>query len=98
MTLKKIRIVRDSYSGYEVQVWRLWFPFWVQLGGTNTSSSVEDAREYASSFNQKTILESRFVENVSKLTLKDLFDPPMTDEQRKNFEEFLKEREAESIL
>ena len=45
MKFKKYRIVRDSYSGYECQTWRLWFPFWMQ-GRTNTHRSIEDAEKY----------------------------------------------------
>lgn len=44
---KKIRIVTDSYGGFEVQVWRWWWPFWVQFGGINTHRSLERARLYA---------------------------------------------------
>jgi hypothetical protein len=40
----KYRIVSDGYAGYEAQVKRWWLPFWVQIGFTNTSSSVERAR------------------------------------------------------
>lgn len=40
------RIVRDHFAGYEVQVWRWWFPFWVQPR-TNTHCSVEGARRWA---------------------------------------------------
>jgi hypothetical protein len=44
MKLKKYRIVRDTYAGYEVQCFRLYFPFWIQCG-INTSMSVEQAKE-----------------------------------------------------
>lgn len=44
--MKKYRIVKDNWSGFEVQVWRLWFPFWVQARGTNTHPSIEQARAY----------------------------------------------------
>ena len=46
MKLKRYRIVTDRYLGYECQVWRLWFPFWIQMGLTNTHRSIEDAEEY----------------------------------------------------
>ena len=42
----KVRIVRDNYCGYAVQVWRWWFPFWIEPY-TNTHVTVEDARRYA---------------------------------------------------
>ena len=44
--LKKYRIVRDNYNGYECQVWRLWLPFWFQMGWTNTHPTLEKAKEY----------------------------------------------------
>jgi len=43
---RKVRIHMNNYGGYEVQVWRVWFPFWVQLGRVNFQT-VERAREYA---------------------------------------------------
>ena len=46
MKFKKYRIVRDVYAGYECQVWRIWFPFWVQVGGINTFHSLERAKEF----------------------------------------------------
>lgn len=41
------KIVRDRYLGYEVRVWRWWFPFWMQAGFTNTHSSVDAAERWA---------------------------------------------------
>lgn len=46
MKLKRYRIVRDNYAGYECQIWRLWWPFWMQMGYTNTHSKIEYARLY----------------------------------------------------
>ena len=43
----KYRIVRDNYAGYEVQIKRWYFPFWVQKGYVNTFSTIERARSYA---------------------------------------------------
>lgn len=40
------KIVADRWAGYEVLVWRWYWPFWVQLGGTNTHSNLEDAKRY----------------------------------------------------
>lgn len=40
------RIVPDIWNGYEVQVRYWFFPFWMQLGGTNTHVSVEKAKRY----------------------------------------------------
>lgn len=45
MKFKKYRVVIDAYAGYEVQTWRVWFPFWIQ-GNTNTHRSLEQAKEY----------------------------------------------------
>lgn len=46
MKLKRYRIVRDSYAGFEVQIWRIWFPFYVMVGYSNTHISVEKAKEF----------------------------------------------------
>lgn len=46
MKTKRYRIVSDNYLGYEVQTWRIWFPFWVQVGFSNTHESVARAIEY----------------------------------------------------
>lgn len=43
----RYRIVRDIYCGYEVQIWRWWFPFWVMADSCNTFSSIEKAEEFA---------------------------------------------------
>jgi hypothetical protein len=43
----KYRIVTDRYSGFEVQAWRWWWPFWWQCGFTNTHQTVEQAEAYA---------------------------------------------------
>jgi hypothetical protein len=49
----KYRIVKDNYCGYEVQVWRWWFPVWTATGVhghfTNTFVSIEEAEEFAKS-------------------------------------------------
>jgi hypothetical protein len=44
--LRRARIATDNYSGFEVQVWRWWFHFWVQPR-TNTHLYLEDAERYA---------------------------------------------------
>lgn len=51
----KYRIVKDCYSGYECQKWRWWFPFWCQMGGTNTHRTVQLAIEFIKN-NHKTIV------------------------------------------
>lgn len=50
MHKNRYRIVTDSYLGFEVQIKRWWFPFWVQCGGftgCNTHMSIEAAEAYA---------------------------------------------------
>ena len=50
-----MRIVRDSFAGYEVQVKFWWLPFiWLQKGGLNTFSTLDAAREFAA---RKRIVE-----------------------------------------
>lgn len=56
----RARIVEDCYAGYEVQVWRWWFPFWLQYG-VNTFPSIERARKFA-----KSVLVNRVVEYVKE--------------------------------
>jgi hypothetical protein len=45
----KYRIVSDRYAGYECQIWRWYWPFWVQMGFTNTHLSIEAAKRYIDS-------------------------------------------------
>ena len=40
------RIVRDNFLGYECQHKRWWWPFWTQMGFTNTHRTIEEARTY----------------------------------------------------
>lgn len=45
----KYRIVRDSWLGFEVQIWRWWWPFWTDhFNGkiTNTFATVDRAEEF----------------------------------------------------
>ena len=44
--LKKYRIVKDTYAGYECQIWRLWWPFWCQMNFTNTHRTIEQAKDF----------------------------------------------------
>lgn len=49
---RKYRILRDIYSGFEVQYKVWWWPFWIQCGknggsGVNTNSSLEIAEQFA---------------------------------------------------
>lgn len=42
----RYRIVKDGYLGFECQKWRLWFPFWLQMGYVNTHPSIDAAISY----------------------------------------------------
>lgn len=44
--VNKYRIVKDNYSGYEVQIKRWWFPIWLQVGLSNTHRTIEDAEAF----------------------------------------------------
>ena len=50
MKLTKYRVVRDIYAGYEVQKWRVWFPFWLQCGRTGVGINTHESLEKALSF------------------------------------------------
>jgi hypothetical protein len=42
----RYRIVTDKYLGYEVQVKKWYWPFWVQCNLVNTHNTLERAKEY----------------------------------------------------
>lgn len=42
----KYRIVTDGFNGYEVQVKKWYWPFWVQHGWVNTHSTLSGAERY----------------------------------------------------
>ncbi len=44
---KRYRIYPDQWAGYEVRVWRIWWPFWVLMGFANTFETAEKAEAYA---------------------------------------------------
>jgi hypothetical protein len=46
LTTAYYRIVRDNYAGYEVQIWRWWWPFWQQVS-INTHRDMVSAEQYA---------------------------------------------------
>lgn len=49
------RIVRDTWAGYEVQIRRWWWPFWMQAGFSNTHGSLEAAERWAAAHAQGEI-------------------------------------------
>lgn len=55
MKLVKYRIIKDSYSGFEVQIWKLWFPFWIQCNWVNTHSSIERAKNFIEIHKKKVV-------------------------------------------
>lgn len=38
---RRFKIMRDSYAGYEVRVWRAWWPLWLQVDGCNTHTTLD---------------------------------------------------------
>lgn len=58
----RYRIVKDEWLGYEVQSWRWWFPFWIQVGFTNTHQTPEDAEKWLSKYKERTL---RFVKYIN---------------------------------
>ena len=45
----KYRVIKDEYCGFEVQILRWYFPFWIQMrnfGRINTFPSIESAIEW----------------------------------------------------
>ena len=44
---RKLRIMPDEYSGYEVRVKYIWWPFWIQLNFSNTHPTPEAAEARA---------------------------------------------------
>lgn len=42
----RYRVVRDGYSGFECQKWRLWWPWWTQMNFSNTHPTLERAVGY----------------------------------------------------
>lgn len=41
------KIIRNPTYGYTVQMWRIWFPFWIDAGLWNVSQTYEEAERYA---------------------------------------------------
>jgi len=50
MKLSRYRIIKDSYAGFEVQKWRLWWPFWMQCHTGLTLCNTHDSLEKALAF------------------------------------------------
>ena len=51
----RYRIIKDNYAGYECQKWRIWFPFWFQIG-INTHCTIDHAIGFI--VNNKTVVMS----------------------------------------
>lgn len=45
----KYRVVTDNYLGYEAQFRDWWSPTWLQCNGTNTSATLDKAKELCKS-------------------------------------------------
>jgi hypothetical protein len=82
-TWARYRVVRDYYSGYETQIFRFWWPFWVQVGGTNTHSTAAKAEAFARqhAMNSKVVLwlgqlPTRFVKKPELSALSPNHSPP----------------------
>ena len=71
MKLKKYRIVTSRYTGYECQKWRLWFPFWIQIG--NTYSTIDGAKQFIKfiSFEKKVVVSD---DELNELNLNEIRD------------------------
>ena len=41
---KKYRVKLDNNNRYHAEVWRLWFPVWVECFLLNTSKTLEEAK------------------------------------------------------
>jgi hypothetical protein len=62
------RIVTDKYCGYEVQVRRWWWPFWICHGFANTHTNIEAAERYAlKSAKQHRLHRQNIVKELGKL-------------------------------
>lgn len=64
----RYRIVTDRWNGFEVQVWRWWWPFW-EMPALNTSPSVEEAKAWLARHlnrqEQRKSFEAKVVEYIT---------------------------------
>jgi hypothetical protein len=66
----RYRIIEDSYAGYEVQIFSLGFPFWVQCWNpithqtSNTFASIYNAEEFIRIHRTKSMFFPIVVKNV----------------------------------
>jgi len=70
------RIVQDTFSGYEVQFKRRWWPFWLQCGdrgrcGINTHRTIESAERFAADHRLPYV-----VKNLTRFDLNKLEQQP----------------------
>ena len=45
--MSKYRIIEYHHHGYKVQIFRWWWPFWIEADFVNTHYTIEDALEFA---------------------------------------------------
>lgn len=61
------RIVTDAFAGFEVQLRRWWWPFWVEADYVNTHATVEAAERYATQHAQGAVKYlGRFQADISQ--------------------------------
>lgn len=55
---RRVMVCPDSYAGYEVRVWYIFWPFWKQVDGVNTHQNREGAIAWADAYfnRQKDII------------------------------------------
>lgn len=59
----RYRIVTDRWNGFEVQVWRWWWPFW-EMPSINTSPSVEAAKTWLTEYLKRDAKRATFKSQV----------------------------------
>lgn len=57
---RQYRIVTDKICGFEVQYTYWWFPFWIQLGWTNTHHTISEAKKYIQ-YDKQTSIKNKIL-------------------------------------
>jgi hypothetical protein len=60
----KYRIVTDKYAGYEVQVKKWFWPFWVETFPIDSFHSVERAEKHIENIKNKTPFKPKVIKYV----------------------------------